>query len=429
MFFDTDSVQVEALARAWREDPRWSGIRRNYSPEEVVQLRPSIRQDFALAQIGARRLWNLLQQEPLVRTLGALSGAQAVQMVQAGLNALYISGWQVAADQNAAGQTYPDQSLYPSHSVPLLVKRINQALMRKDQVTKLAKQPAPYWYAPIVADAEAGFGGPLHAFELLKALVEAGAAGVHFEDQLAAEKKCGHLGGKVLVPTAQFVRTLVAARLASDVLDVPTVLIARTDALSATLLTSDVDPADHAYLTGDRTPEGFYVVRDGLQAAIARGLAYAPYADVLWFETSHPDLAQAAAFAEAIHERHPGKLLAYNCSPSFNWRKQLDEATVARFQRELGALGYKFQFITLAGWHLLNYHSFALAEDYAQRGMPAYVALQEQEFAAEARGYTAVRHQQEVGTGYFDAVLQAVTQGRATTGALNGSTELEQFHV
>jgi isocitrate lyase len=429
MFFDTESAQVEALTRAWREDLRWQGIRRDYSPQEVVSLRPSIRQDHALAQIGSRRLWNLLMQEPLVRTFGAISGAQAVQMVQAGLQALYLSGWQVAADQNAAGQTYPDQSLYPSHSVPLLVKRINQALMRKDQITKLTKERAPYWYAPIVADAEAGFGGPLHAFELLKALVEAGAAGVHFEDQLAAEKKCGHLGGKVLVPTAQFIRTLVAARLAADVLDVPTVLIARTDALSARLLTSDVDPLDQAFLTGERTPEGFYLVRHGLQAAIARGLAYAPYADVLWFETSQPDLAQAAAFAEAIHERHPGKLLAYNCSPSFNWRKQLDEATVARFQRELGAMGYKFQFITLAGWHLLNYHSFALAEDYAQRGMPAYVALQEQEFAAEAQGYTAVRHQQEVGTGYFDTVLQVVTQGRATTGALAGSTEREQFHV
>ncbi|MEB3221679.1 MAG: isocitrate lyase [Candidatus Sericytochromatia bacterium] len=429
MFFDTRTVQIEALTRAWRDDPRWTGIRRPYGAQEVVRLRPSLKQDFSLAQVASRRLWQLMMDGPFVRTFGALSGAQAVQMVRAGLQAVYLSGWQVAADQNSAGQTYPDQSLYPSDSVPRLARRINQAFLRADQVARLEGDAETYWYAPIVADAEAGFGGALHAFELMKALIEAGVGGVHFEDQLASEKKCGHLGGKVLVPTSQFLRTLAAARLAADVLDVPTVLIARTDALSATLLTSDADPADQPWLTGERTGEGHWVVRDGLDAAIARGLAYAPYADVLWFETSRPDLAEAERFAAAVHAAHPGKLLAYNCSPSFNWRRHLDEPAIARFQRELGAMGYRFQFVTLAGWHALNYHSYLLAEAYREQGMPAYVALQEAEFAAEARGYTAIRHQREAGTGYFDAVLDAVSQGQASTSALSGSTELEQFQA
>jgi isocitrate lyase len=348
-------------------------------------------------------------------------------MVRAGLQAIYMSGWQVAADGNLAAQTYPDQSLYPSNSVPAVVKRLNNALMRADQIDRVDGKNGTYWYAPIVADAEAGFGGPLHAFELMKAMIEAGAAGVHFEDQLAAEKKCGHLGGKVLVPTSQFVRTLRAARLAADVLDVPTILVARTDALSATLLTSDVDPADREFLTGERTPEGYFCVRGGMQSVIARGLAYAPVADLLWFETSKPDLEEARQFSEAIQAKFPGKMLAYNCSPSFNWRRHLDDATIARFQRELGAMGYKFQFITLAGWHLQNYHTFQLAHDYNQRGMSAYVDVQQGEFAAEAWGYTATKHQHEVGTGYFDRVLNAVSAGKASTAALSGSTEAEQF--
>jgi len=415
------------LNRRWATDPRWHGIRRDYSADDVIRLRPSLKIEYTLARHGAERLWHLLHTEPYVATFGALTGAQAVQMVRAGLKAIYVSGWQVAADGNLAGQTYPDQSLYPSNSVPALVRRLNNALMRADQIGRVDGHDGHDWYAPIVADAEAGFGGPLHAFELMKAMIEAGVAGVHFEDQLAAEKKCGHLGGKVLVPTSQFIRTLSAARLAADMLDVPTILIARTDALGATLLTSDIDPRDGEFITGERTAEGYYVVEGGMQAAIARALAYAPYADLLWFETSRPDLDEARRFAEAIHAQAPGKLLAYNCSPSFNWKRHLDDATIAKFQRELGAMGYKFQFITLAGWHSNNYHIFALAQEYRQRGMSAYVALQSREFAAEAHGYTATRHQHEVGTGYFDQVLMAVTRGQCSTAALQGSTETEQF--
>ena len=421
------SRRIEALERRWAEDERWRGITRDYSAEEVVRLQGSLIVEHTLARAGARRLWELLHSEPYVATFGALTGAQAVQMVKAGLKAIYMSGWQVAADSNLAGQTYPDQSLYPANSVPALVRRLNNALIRADQIHTLDGNGDLNWFAPIVADAEAGFGGSLHAFELMKAMIEAGAAGVHFEDQLASEKKCGHLGGKVLVPTLQFIRTLTAARLAGDVLDVPSLIVARTDALSAALLTSDVDPRDHVFLTGERTPEGYYRVNDGLKAAIARGLAYAPYADLLWFETSHPDLAEAREFAEAIHARFPGKLLAYNCSPSFNWRRHLDDATIATFQRDLGALGYKFQFITLAGWHSINMTTFEMARAYAAEGMPAYVRLQESEFAAEQDGYTATRHQREVGTGYFDAVATTVSGGQSSTIALAGSTEAAQF--
>jgi isocitrate lyase len=420
--------RTESLERRWAEDERWRGIRRDYSAEEVVRLQGSLIVEHTLAKVGARRLWELLHNEPYVATFGALTGAQAVQMVKAGLKAIYMSGWQVAADGNLAGQTYPDQSLYPANSVPALVRRINNALMRADQIQALDGNHEVNWFAPIVADAEAGFGGPLHAFELMKAMIEAGAAGVHFEDQLASEKKCGHLGGKVLVPTSQFIRTLTAARLAGDVLDVPTLIVARTDALSATLLTSDVDPRDHVFLTGERTSEGYYRVEDGLKAAIARGLAYAPYADLLWFETSHPDLAEAREFADTIHARFPDKLLAYNCSPSFNWRRHLDDATIATFQRDLGAMGYKFQFITLAGWHGINMTAFELARAYAAEGMPAYVRLQEREFAAEREGYTATRHQREVGTSYFDAVATAASGGQSSTTALAGSTEMAQFY-
>jgi isocitrate lyase len=421
------ATAIAQLEERWASDPRWQGVRRDYTAADVVRLRPSIHVEHTLAQLGAKRLWHLLQTEEYVATFGALTGAQAVQMVKAGLQAIYVSGWQVAADANLAGQTYPDQSLYPSNSVPALVRRLNNALMRADQIERAAGNGGIAWYAPIVADAEAGFGGPLHAFELMKAMIEAGAAGVHFEDQLAAEKKCGHLGGKVLVPTAQFIRVLNAARLAADVLDVPTILIARTDALNATLLTSDIDPRDRPYLTGERTPEGYFRVRDGLKPTIARGLAFAPYADMLWFETSHPDLEEAQAFAKAIHAQFPGKHLAYNCSPSFNWQRHLDPPTIARFQKELAAMGYTFQFITLAGWHTLNLATFELAKDYRARGMSAYVAVQEREFAAEADGYTAARHQREVGAAYFDEVLLAVTGGLASTTALTGSTEAAQF--
>jgi isocitrate/methylisocitrate lyase len=417
----------EQLTLEWQTDARWSGIERPYSAEEVVRLRGSIHVEHTLARLGAERLWADLNGGGYVNALGAMTGGQAVQMAKAGLKAIYLSGWQVAADANLAGQTYPDQSLYPANSAPALVRRLNNALLRADQIAAAEGGDGVDYFLPIVADAEAGFGGALNAFELMKAMIEAGAAGVHYEDQLAAEKKCGHLGGKVLVPTSQFVRTLAAARLAADVLDVPAVLVARTDALSATLLTTDVDPADAEFLTGERTPEGFFRVRDGLEPVIQRQLAYAPYADVLWFETSTPDMGEAREFAQAIHERFPGKLLAYNCSPSFNWKRHLDDASIARFQEELGGLGYRFQFVTLAGFHALNATAFELARGYAQEGMTAYVRLQEREFELEEHGYTATRHQREVGAGYFDAVVQAVSGGRSSTLALTGSTEEAQF--
>ena len=406
---------------------RWDGIERPYTSEDVERLRGSVQVEHTLARLGAERLWELLQHEDYVPALGALTGGQAVQMVKARLKAIYLSGWQVAADANLAGQTYPDQSLYPSNSGPALVKRLNNALLRADQIHTAEGDLETHWLAPIVADAEAGFGGPLNAFEVMKAMIEAGAAGVHFEDQLSSEKKCGHLGGKVLVPTNQFVRMLVAARLAADVCGVSTVLVARTDALSAKLLTSDADPADEPFLTGERTAEGFYCVRDGLEPAIARGLAAAPYADLVWFETSTPDLGEAREFADAIHERFPGKLLAYNCSPSFNWRAHLDDERIAGFQRELAEMGYRFQFVTLAGFHSLNAAMFELARGYAEEGMSAYVRLQEDEFALEPAGYTATRHQREAGAGYFDAVMQAVSGGTSSTLALEGSTEAAQF--
>ena len=409
------------------DERRWDGIERPYGEAEVERLRGRFRVEHTLARLGAERLWRLLHEQDYVAALGAMTGSQAVQMVRAGLQALYLSGWQVAADANLAGQTYPDQSLYPVSSGPALVRRLNNALLRADQIDAAEGRNGTYWLAPIVADAEAGFGGPLNAFELMKAMIEAGAAGVHFEDQLSSAKKCGHLGGKVLVPTSQFVQTLVAARLAADVLDVPTVLVARTDALSATLLTSDVDERDREFLTGERTAEGFFRVRPGIEAPIARALAYAPYADVLWCETSTPDLDEAAAFAEAVHARYPGKLLAYNCSPSFNWRKHLDARTIASFQRELAAMGYKFQFVTLAGFHALCASTFELARGYAATGMSAYVELQQRELALEESGYTATRHQREVGAGYFDAVLEAITGGESSTLALRGSTEEAQF--
>jgi isocitrate lyase len=420
----------EKLTLQWQTDPRWTGIERPYSAEDVVRLRGSNHVEHTLARVGAERLWTLLRGGGgSVNALGAMTGGQAVQMAKAGLKAIYLSGWQVAADANLAGQTYPDQSLYPANSAPALVRRLNNALMRADQISVAEGGDEVDYFLPIVADAEAGFGGALSAFELMKAMIEAGAAGVHYEDQLAAEKKCGHLGGKVLVPTSQFVRTLAAARLAADVLDVPTVLVARTDALSASLLTSDVDPAEAAFLTGQRTPEGFYRVRDGLEPVIARSLAYAPYADVLWFETSTPDLGEAREFAGAIHERFPGKLLAYNCSPSFNWKRQLDDDAIACFQDELGELGYRFQFVTLAGFHALNASLFELAHGYGREGMTAYVRLQERELELEELGYTATRHQREVGAGYFDAVVQAVSGGESSTLALSGSTEEAQFEV
>ena len=415
------------LADRWAEDSRWSGILRTYEAEDVVRLRGSVVPEHTLARLGAERLWQLLADEDYIAALGALSGGQVVQMVRAGLKAVYLSGWQVAADANLAGHTYPDQSLYPANSVPTVVRRLNNALLRCDQIDWAEGRNGTDWLAPIVADAEAGFGGALNSFELMKSMIEAGAAGVHFEDQLASEKKCGHLGGKVLVPTSHFVRTLTAARLAADVLDVPTVLIARTDALSASLLTSDVDPADAEFLTGERTAEGFFRVRDGLEAAIARSLAYAPYADVLWFETSMPDLGEARAFAEEVHKDFPGKLLAYNCSPSFNWKRHLDDAGIASFQEELGALGYKFQFVTLAGFHALNAAMFELARGYAAEGMPAYVRLQEHEFTLEESGYSATRHQREAGAGYFDAVAEVVSGGESSTLSLKGSTEEAQF--
>jgi isocitrate lyase len=417
------------LLENWATEVRWKGIIRPYRADEVLKLRGSVEIKYSLAELGAKRLWQLLQNEDYVAALGALTGNQAMQQVKAGLQAIYLSGWQVAADANLAGQMYPDQSLYPANSVPEVVRKINHSLLRADQVHHSEGKNGIHWLAPIVADAEAGFGGPLNAYELMKAMIEAGAAGVHFEDQLASEKKCGHMGGKVLVPTSQFIRTLIAARLASDVMNVPAILVARTDANSAKLLTSDIDPRDQEFITGERTTEGFFVLRGGLEAAIARGLAYAPYADLIWCETSTPDIDEARAFAEAIHDKFPGKLLAYNCSPSFNWAKKLDAVTIAKFQQELGAMGYKFQFVTLAGFHALNFSMFALARDYKERGMAAYSELQQAEFKLEAEGYTATKHQREVGTGYFDLVTQVISGGTASTTALAESTEQQQFYA
>ncbi|NOU31346.1 MAG: isocitrate lyase [Polyangiaceae bacterium] len=407
---------------------RFDGITRPYTKDEVLKLRGSVKIEHTIARLGAERLWELLHSEPYVPALGALTGNMAVQQVRAGLKAIYLSGWQVAADANLAGEMYPDQSLYPANSVPAVVRRINAALLRADQIEHAEGKAQRNWLAPIMADAEAGFGGPLNAYELMKGMIEAGAAGVHFEDQLASEKKCGHMGGKVLVPTSQFIRTLVAARLAADVMDVPTLVVARTDADSAKLLTSDIDERDHPFIVkGERTGEGFYKLKSGVETAIARGLAYAPYADLVWCETSTPDLAQAKQFAEGIHAKFPGKLLAYNCSPSFNWKKNLDDATIAKFQRELGAMGYKFQFVTLAGFHALNHGMFELARKYRDRGMAAYSEFQQAEFASEADGYTATRHQREVGTGYFDQVAEVISGGKASTLALTESTEAHQF--
>jgi len=418
---------ADEIRASWENDPRWDGIERTYTAEDVVRLRGSVREESTLARRGAENLWNLLHTEDYIRALGAYTGGQAVQQVRAGLKAIYLSGWQVAADGNLAGQTYPDQSLYPANSVPAVVRRINNALLRQDQIERAEGEITQDWLAPIVADAEAGFGGPLNAYELAQSLIAAGAAGIHWEDQLASEKKCGHLGGKVLVPIQQHIRTLNAARLAADVAGVPTVIIARTDALAADLLTSDVDPRDAEFLTGERTTEGFYRVRPGLDSVIARGLAFAPYADLLWVETGEPDIELARAFAEAIHARYPGKKLAYNCSPSFNWKRHLDDEQIATFQADLAALGYAFQFITLAGFHAVNHSMFDLARGYAERAMSAYVELQEAEFAAEANGYTATRHQREAGTGYFDVVSTALNPDSATL-ALAGSTETAQFH-
>ena len=427
----TREQQIAALEKDWAENPRWMGIKRGYSAADVVRLRGSLRIEHTLAQRGAEKLWNLVNTEPFVNSLGALTGNHAMQQVKAGLKAIYLSGWQVAGDANLAGEMYPDQSLYPANSVPMVVRRINNTFQRADQIQwSEGKGPgdADYrdYFAPIVADAEAGFGGVLNAFELMKSMIEAGAAGVHFEDQLASVKKCGHMGGKVLVPTREAVAKLVAARLAADVMGTPTVLLARTDAEAADLVTSDVDDNDRPFTTGERTVEGFYRTRNGLEQSISRGLAYAEYADMIWCETGKPDLAFAKAFADAIHKKFPGKLLAYNCSPSFNWKKNLDDATIAKFQRELGAMGYKFQFITLAGFHSLNYSMFNLAYGYARNNMSAFVELQEAEFAAAEKGFTAVKHQREVGTGYFDAVTTTI-QREASTAALKGSTEDEQF--
>src|SRR5689334_6854437 len=425
--------QAARLSEEWAASPRWRSVKRTYSARDVIRLRGTVREEHTLARLGAERLWRLLHERDYVHSLGAVTGNQAVQQVRAGLPAIYLSGWQVAADANLAGETYPDQSLYPANSVPQVVRRINNALLRADQISwaEAGDGPAggqPYWLAPIVADAEAGFGGALNAFELMKAMIVAGAAGVHWEDQLASEKKCGHLGGKVLIPTGQHIKTLNAARLAADVCDVPTLIIARTDAQAATLLTADVDERDQPFVTGERTAEGFYRVRNGIEPCIARGLAYAPYSDLLWMETSKPDLDVARAFAEGIKNVYPDQMLAFNCSPSFNWRAHLDEETIAKFGKELAAMGYRFQFITLAGFHALNHSMFDLAKGFAAEGMPAYVRLQEAEFAAEKSGYTATRHQREVGTGYFDRVTSAISP-KAETVALSGSTEAEQFHA
>ncbi|GIL04653.1 MAG: isocitrate lyase [Betaproteobacteria bacterium] len=424
-------LEAQRLQKDWNENPRWKGIKRGYTADDVVRLRGSLQIEHTLAKRGAERLWKLINDEPFVNALGALTGNQAMQMVKAGLKAIYLSGWQIAADANLAGEMYPDQSLYPVNSVPAVVRRINNTFIRCDQIQWMeGKNPGDPGYvdyfAPIVADAEAGFGGVLNAFELMKAMIEAGAAGVHFEDQLASVKKCGHMGGKVLVPTREAVAKLVAARLAADVMGVPTLLVARTDAEAADLVTSDVDENDKPFLTGERTVEGFFRTKPGLQQAVSRGLAYAPYADLVWCETGKPDLAYAKAFAEAIHKQFPGKMLAYNCSPSFNWKKNLDDATISKFQKELGAMGYKFQFITLAGFHSLNYSMFNLAYGYARNQMSAFVELQEAEFAAAEKGFTAVKHQREVGTGYFDAVTTTI-ESEASTAALKGSTEDEQF--
>ncbi len=419
---------AEEIKHDWATNPRWAGITRNYSAEDVVRLRGTVKVEHSIARLGAEKLWGYLQKEDFVNALGALTGNQAMQQVKAGLKAIYLSGWQVAADANLAGQMYPDQSLYPADSVPAVVKRINNTLLRADQLNHAEGDDSIDFLQPIVADAEAGFGGVLNAFELMKAMIEAGASGVHFEDQLASVKKCGHMGGKVLVPTREAVEKLNAARLAADVMGVPTLLVARTDAEAADLLTSDIDDNDKPFIAGERTIEGFYKTRNGLDQAISRGLAYAPYADLVWCETGKPDLEFARKFAEAIHAKFPGKLLAYNCSPSFNWKKNLDDATIAKFQKEIASYGYKFQFITLAGFHALNYSMFNLAHGYARRQMSAFVELQEAEFAAADRGFTAVKHQREVGTGYFDAVTQAIQQGQSSTTALKGSTEEEQFH-
>ena len=420
-------TECTRLQKEWNELPRWEGIQRPYQPEDVIRLRGNVRIEYSLARRGANRLWNAMSEEPYVNALGALTGNQAMQQVKAGLQAIYLSGWQVAADANSGGQMYPDQSLYPVDSVPSVVRRINNALLRADQIHHAEGESSIDWMAPIVADAEAGFGGTLNAHELMKQMIEAGAAGVHFEDQLASAKKCGHMGGKVLVPTREAVQKLVAARLAADIMDVPTILVARTDAMGAGLLTSDVDEGDHEFLTGERSVEGYHYTRAGIEQAIARGLAYAPVADLIWCETSKPDLDQARQFAEAIHAEFPDKQLAYNCSPSFNWKQNLDDVTIARFQRELGAMGYKFQFITLAGFHALNHSMYQLARGYKSRQMSAYVELQEAEFAAEADGYSATRHQREVGTGYFDALNQVIAGKASSLSALSGSTEQEQF--
>lgn len=424
----TRQERIEALKKDWAENPRWAGIERGYTAEEVVKLQGSFVQEQTLAKRGAARLWKSLHEQPFINALGALTGNQAVQQVKAGLQAIYLSGWQVAADANLSGQMYPDQSLYPANSVPHVVKRINQALQRADQIDFSEGRDDGFdWFAPIVADAEAGFGGPLNVFELIKSMIESGAAGVHLEDQLASEKKCGHLGGKVLLPTQNAIRNLVAARLAADVMGVDTIIIARTDADAADMVTSDIDPRDAEFITGERTPEGFFKTKAGIKQAIARGLAYAPYADLIWCETSHPSLEEAREFAEAIHAKFPGKMLAYNCSPSFNWKAKLSDEEIAEYQRELGKLGYKFQFITLAGFHSLNYSMFELAHDYKDNGMAAYSKLQQAEFAAESKGYTATRHQREVGTGYFDEVAQTISGGQSSTTAMAGSTETEQF--
>ncbi|HYA21041.1 MAG TPA: isocitrate lyase [Burkholderiales bacterium] len=423
----SNDLDIARIKKEWAENPRWKGVKRSYTAEDVERLRGTVHVEYTLAKRGAEKLWKLINEQPFVNALGALTGNQALQQVKAGLKAVYLSGWQVAADANLAGQMYPDQSLYPANSVPAVVKAINNTFTRADQLHHAEGKDNIDWFAPIVADAEAGFGGVLNAFELMKAMIEAGAAGVHFEDQLASAKKCGHMGGKVLIPTQEAVQKLVASRLASDILGVPTLLFARTDAEGANLLTSDVDENDKPFLTGERTSEGFYRVKNGLEQAVSRGIAYAPYADLLWCETGVPDLEFAKKFADAIHKHFPNKLLSYNCSPSFNWKKNLDDATIARFQRELGAMGYKFQFITLAGFHALNFSMFELARGYVKHGMAAFVEMQQKEFAAAEKGFTAVKHQREVGTGYFDQVTQVIQSGESSVTALTGSTEEAQF--